>query len=72
MKWIRGHYTLDQNPGMGQAGLFYYYHTFAKALTAWGEEPVIGRQGRGSRLAGGSVRGPEEATASQRQLDECR
>jgi squalene-hopene/tetraprenyl-beta-curcumene cyclase len=36
--WIRAHYTLDENPGMGQAGLYYYYHTFAKALTAWGED----------------------------------
>jgi squalene-hopene/tetraprenyl-beta-curcumene cyclase len=31
-KWIQKHYALDENPGMGQAGLFYYYHTFAKAL----------------------------------------
>jgi len=31
-KWIQKHYSLDENPGMGQAGLFYYYHTFAKAL----------------------------------------
>jgi squalene-hopene/tetraprenyl-beta-curcumene cyclase len=38
MKWIRGHYTLDQNPGIGKAGLYYYYHTFAKALSAWGED----------------------------------
>jgi squalene-hopene/tetraprenyl-beta-curcumene cyclase len=38
LKWIRGHYTLDENPGMGQAGLYYYYHTFAKALSAWGED----------------------------------
>jgi squalene-hopene/tetraprenyl-beta-curcumene cyclase len=45
MKWIRGHYTLDQNPGMGQAGLFYYYHTFAKALNAWGEEQVTDAKG---------------------------
>jgi squalene-hopene/tetraprenyl-beta-curcumene cyclase len=37
MKWIRAHYTLDSNPGMGQAGLFYYYHTFAKAMQAYGE-----------------------------------
>jgi squalene-hopene/tetraprenyl-beta-curcumene cyclase len=36
--WIRSHYTLDENPGMGQAGLYYYYHTFAKAMTAWGED----------------------------------
>lgn len=34
MKFIRNHYSLTDNPGMGQAGLFYYYHTFAKALDA--------------------------------------
>jgi len=32
MKFIRRHYSLKENPGMGQSGLFYYYHTFAKAL----------------------------------------
>ncbi|MBY0588418.1 terpene cyclase/mutase family protein [bacterium] len=31
-KWIQQHYTLDENPGLGQMGLFYYYQTFAKAL----------------------------------------
>jgi hypothetical protein len=36
--WIRRHYTLDENPGMGQAGLFYYYHTFAKAMAVLGED----------------------------------
>src|SRR5262245_21768774 len=35
--WMRRHYTLDENIGMGKAGLFYYYHTFAKAMDAWGE-----------------------------------
>ena len=35
--WIKRHYTLDENPGMGKAGLFYYYHTFAKAMQALGE-----------------------------------
>jgi squalene-hopene/tetraprenyl-beta-curcumene cyclase len=35
--WIRKHYTLEENPGMKQAGLYYYYHTFAKAMTALGE-----------------------------------
>ncbi|REJ72676.1 MAG: hypothetical protein DWQ34_12325 [Planctomycetota bacterium] len=33
-EWIRQFYSLDENPGMGQQGLFYYYHTFAKALDA--------------------------------------
>ena len=32
--WIRQFYTLDENPGMGQQGLFYYYQTFAKSLSA--------------------------------------
>lgn len=30
--WLRSNYTLDENPGMGAQGLFYYYHTMAKAL----------------------------------------
>lgn len=30
--WIRNFYTIEENPGMGQQGLFYYYHTFAKTL----------------------------------------
>ena len=33
-KWLREHYSLEENPGMGQQGLFYYYHTMAKALEA--------------------------------------
>lgn len=36
--WCRKHYTLDENPGMAANGLFYYYHTFAKAMLALGEE----------------------------------
>ncbi len=32
--FLRKNYALDTNPGMGQAGLYYYYHTFAKALDA--------------------------------------
>jgi squalene-hopene/tetraprenyl-beta-curcumene cyclase len=38
VSWIRKHYTLDENPGMGQAGLYYYYHTFGKAMDALGED----------------------------------
>jgi squalene-hopene/tetraprenyl-beta-curcumene cyclase len=30
--WIRGHYTVNENPGLGRQGLFYYYDTFAKTL----------------------------------------
>jgi squalene-hopene/tetraprenyl-beta-curcumene cyclase len=38
LKWIRNHYTLEENIGMGKAGLYYYYHTFAKAMAALGED----------------------------------
>jgi len=32
LDFIRQNYSLETNPGMGDAGLYYYYHTFAKAL----------------------------------------
>lgn len=32
--WLRDNYTLEENPGMGAQGLYYYFHTMAKALTA--------------------------------------
>lgn len=34
MNFLQQNYSLESNPGMGQAGLYYYYHTFAKALNA--------------------------------------
>ena len=36
-EYIAKHYSLEENPGMGQAGLFYYYQTFAKALSLLGK-----------------------------------
>ncbi len=44
--WIQKHYTLDENPGMGPQGLYYYYHTFAKALAAIGDEQIVDAQGK--------------------------
>lgn len=38
--WIRKHYDLEANPGMADNGLYYYYHTFAKALNAMGVDQV--------------------------------
>jgi hypothetical protein len=40
VKWVGKHYDLTTHPGQGTAGLFYYYHTFAKALAAYGHEVV--------------------------------
>jgi hypothetical protein len=45
LKWISQHYALDENPGMGAAGLYYYYHTFAKALDAEGNDLVVDASG---------------------------
>ncbi len=44
--WIRSHYTLDENPGMGQQGLFYYYHTFAKTMSVLGETDFSDADGK--------------------------
>jgi squalene-hopene/tetraprenyl-beta-curcumene cyclase len=42
--WLKNHYSVDENPGMGIDGLFYYYQVMAKALTAYGtpELPLTG------------------------------
>ena len=39
-EWVQKHYDLSSNPGLGKAGLYYYYHTFAKALHAM-NQPLI-------------------------------
>jgi squalene-hopene/tetraprenyl-beta-curcumene cyclase len=36
--WVCRHYTLEQNPGLGQDGLYFYYHVMAKALILYGAE----------------------------------
>ncbi|MCO8124078.1 terpene cyclase/mutase family protein [Stieleria sp. TO1_6] len=36
VQWISDHYDVANNPGMGSAGLYYYYHTFAAAMKAAG------------------------------------
>ena len=53
--WIRHNWTLDENPGIkygdpnnpkgGDDGLFYYYHTLARALHAYGEPVIIDSKG---------------------------
>jgi hypothetical protein len=40
LQWIRKNYDVKSNPGMGEAGLYYYYHTFAKALDAFGVDRI--------------------------------
>jgi squalene-hopene/tetraprenyl-beta-curcumene cyclase len=33
-EWLGKNYTLTENPGMGAQGLYYYYQTMSKALSA--------------------------------------
>ena len=46
VSWIRSHYTLEENPGFGQAALYYYYMTFAKCLDALGEDVIVDSTGK--------------------------
>ncbi len=34
LDWLQKNYSLDENPGMGKAGLYYYLHLMTKGLTA--------------------------------------
>lgn len=50
--WITRNWTFDENPGLKQgqnntpeSGLFYYFHTAARALHAYGEPVVTDAQG---------------------------
>jgi squalene-hopene/tetraprenyl-beta-curcumene cyclase len=45
MDWIRNHYTLEENPGLGADGLYYYFHTFSKSLRVYGERVIVDAQG---------------------------
>jgi squalene-hopene/tetraprenyl-beta-curcumene cyclase len=47
--WLSKHYTFEENPGMGDAGLYYYYQTAAKALDALGQETFTDRSGNSHR-----------------------
>ncbi len=50
LDWLRRHWTLDSNPNMPEAqskeGLFYYFHTFARAMAAYGEDTFADAVGR--------------------------
>lgn len=36
--WAARHWSLDENPGMGQEGLYYFFNVLTKSLTAAGDE----------------------------------
>lgn len=38
LDWLKKNYSLEENPGMGARGLYYYYHLMAKGLAVSGTE----------------------------------
>lgn len=44
--WIEKNYTLEENPGMGMQGYYYYLCTMARALDAMGIDEINGRNWR--------------------------
>ena len=46
LEWIQRHFTFAENPGMGSAGHYYYLHTCAKALAAYGDETLTDAAGK--------------------------
>lgn len=45
-EWIRKHYTLEENPGMGQQGLYYYFQTFAKTMSLVSDKEFTDASGK--------------------------
>lgn len=45
VEWLSRNYTLDENPGMGAEGLYYYYQMMAKGLTAAGIDTLTLKDG---------------------------
>jgi len=45
-EWLSKNYTIRENPGMGPQGLFYYYHTMAKALSLSGIRTIKDDEGK--------------------------
>jgi squalene-hopene/tetraprenyl-beta-curcumene cyclase len=49
--WLEQHFTLDENPGMGDQGRYYYYLAMSRALDAWGEPEIAGTDWRPALIA---------------------
>ncbi len=45
LTWLSDNYTLDENPGLGGQGLYYYYNAMAKSLIAANKPTLQGKNG---------------------------
>ena len=46
LDWLRRHWTLDENPGLGGQGYFYYLHVMSRALRAFGKDSITDESGK--------------------------
>lgn len=44
--WLRHHWTFEENPGLGQQGLYYYYHTLSRALFVAQQDTITDADGK--------------------------
>ena len=44
-EYLRKHYSVEENPGLGQRGLYYYYQSMAKTLGLLGSPTFVDAQG---------------------------
>lgn len=44
--WLNNNFTVEENPGLGQQGLYYYFNVMAKALTAANIDTLTTEDGR--------------------------
>jgi squalene-hopene/tetraprenyl-beta-curcumene cyclase len=45
VNWLSQNYSISENPGLGAQGLYYYYHTMAKALNSYSEDTLLDSEG---------------------------
>jgi squalene-hopene/tetraprenyl-beta-curcumene cyclase len=46
LDWLQENYTLEENPGMGGEGLYYYYQMMSKALATYGLDELRMKDGK--------------------------
>jgi squalene-hopene/tetraprenyl-beta-curcumene cyclase len=46
LQWITENYTLNENPGLGAQGMYYYFHTMSKALSIAGVDFLKTKDGK--------------------------
>lgn len=51
--WLERNYTMEENPGLGTDGQYYYYMTLGRALEAWGDGQMLTRNTL--RMSGGHI-----------------